>query len=337
MEAFPTQNQESWIEAHINAFNHFGGITKVIIPDNLKTGVNRTSWYSPTINKTYHEMAEHYGVAIVPARVRKPKDKPAVEGTVGVISTWIIAALRNQKFFSFSNLNTAIKEKLRALNERPFQKKSGSRQSTFMCEEKDFLLPLPAKPYELALWKKESVPSNYHITVERMHYSIPYEYIQQQVDIRMTLRVIEVFFNQMRIATHPRLYGNEGQYSTNPDHMPEKHKQYMLWDSPRFIAWAESIGPNTLIAIKSILSAHKVEQQGFRACMGLMKLADKYSALRIESACCRALSYTPNPSYLNITTILKSGQDKLKTADPPQKSSDESHGFTRGAEYYGRK
>lgn len=178
VEAFISQNQESWIAAHVNAFNYFAGAPKVVIPDNLKTGVDKASWYAPEINKTYHEMAEHYGLAIVPARVRKPKDKPSVEGTVGSISTWIIASLRNQKYFSLSDLNKSITKKLLLFNERPFQKKPGSRLSTFLEEEKDTLQPLPTTPYELALWKKATVQFNYHITVDKMHYSVPYEYIK---------------------------------------------------------------------------------------------------------------------------------------------------------------
>lgn len=154
VEAFASQNQESWITAHVHAFSFFGGITKAVIPDNLKTGVEKSNWYSPVINKSYHEMAEHYGMAIVPARVRKPKDKPSVEGAVGDISTWIIAALRNQKYFSIGELNEAISKKLKAFNERPFQKKPGSRYSVFLAEEKEALQPLPTTPYELAIWKK---------------------------------------------------------------------------------------------------------------------------------------------------------------------------------------
>lgn len=169
------------------------------------------------------------------------------------------------------------------------------------------------------------------------------EYIKQQVDVRITLRMIEVFFNQLRISSHPRLYGKEGQYSTIQDHMPEKHKQYVQWDSHRFYSWAESIGPSTNVVIRSILTSHKVEQQGYRACMGILKLADKYSILRLEVACTKALSYTPNPGYKNISTILKSGNDKFNCADsaaPAVEIKDginDLHSFTRGADYYGRK
>jgi transposase len=336
VEAFLRQDQECWIAAHVNAFQYFGGTTRILTSDNLKTGVERSSWYNPVINKTYHEMAEHYGMAIIPARVRKPKDKPNAEGVVGIISTWILAASRNHKYFSLPELNEAIQDKLAIFNSKPFQKKAGSRLSAFLEEERSALQPLPVTPYELAIWKTAIVQFNYHITVEKMHYSIPYEYIKQQVDVRVTRQVIEVFFHNLRICSHPRLFGREGQYSTNTEHMPEDHQQYLQWDSARFISWAENVGSSTVTVIKAILASHKIEQQGYRGCMALLKLADRYSVTRLESACIRALSYTPNPSYKNISTVLKSGQDKLNQLkiDVPTEEKSTYHGFTRGAEYY---
>jgi transposase len=341
VEGFLSQNQECWIAAHLHAFAYFGGVPKILVPDNLKTGVEKSSWYSPVINKTYHEMAEHYGTAVIPARVRKPKDKPSVEGAVGIISTWIIAALRNQKFFSLADLNQAISEKLAGFNRKPFQKRPGSRLSTFLDEEKHTLQPLPVSAYELATWKIATVQFNYHISIEKMNYSVPYEYIKHKVDVRITKGVIEVFFNQQRICSHPRLSGRPGQYHTIQAHMPEKHKQYVQWNTERFLSWAQSVGPHTTTAIQAILASHRVEQQGYKACMGVLKLADKYSLVRLEAACARALSYTPNPSYKNISTILKTGLDTIPA--PSQATLDQSverlenkHSFTRGASYYGR-
>jgi transposase len=337
VEAFLSQNQECWIAAHINMYKFFGGVTRILVPDNLKTGVEKVSWSSPVINKIYQEMAEHYGTAVIPARVRKPKDKPNAEGSVKIISTWIIAALRNQRFFSLAELNAMIREKLTAFNSRPFQKKEGSRLSVFLEEEKPMLLPLPAAPYELATWKIATVQFNYHISVEKMHYSVPYEYIKHKVDIRITQNVIEVFFNNHRICSHPRLHGRPGQYSTVTEHMPKDHKKYTQWNAARFIAWGEGVGPSTAITVKAILSSHKVEQQGYRSCMALLKLADKYSITRLEAACHKALSYTPKPSFQSIKTILTTGQDKVTVEKaPPSIDSSASHGFTRGAGYYGR-
>ena len=337
VEAFLRQDLECWIAAHNNAFQFFGGVTRILTPDNLKTGVTQSSWYTPVINKTYHEMAEHYGMAVIPARIRKPKDKPNAEGAVGVISTWILAALRNQQFFTLAELNAAIRAKLETFNSNPFQKKAGSRLTSFLEEEKLALQPLPVSPYELAFWKVAVVQFNYHITVEKMHYSVPYEYIKHQVDVRITRQVVEVFYQNHRICSHPRLHGREGQYSTVTEHMPNDHQQYVKWNGERFIDWAEKVGPHTAIAVKAILASHKIEQQGYRSCMALLKLADRFSITRVEAACARALSYTPHPSYKNITTILKSGQDKLQNpppVDPPPSPDSDDHGFTRGADYY---
>jgi len=338
VEAFLARDQECWIAAHVNMYRYFGGVSKLLIPDNLKTGVERTDWYSPTINKVYHEMAEHYDTAVIPARVRKPKDKPNAEGTVGNISTWIIAALRNQKYFSLTALNQAIREKLDVFNRKPFQKKEGSRLSVFLEQEKPFLQPLPGTPYELATWKIATVQLNYHIAVDKMNYSVPYEYIKRKVDVRITRQVIEVFFNNHRICSHPRLYGYPGQYSTMEAHMPPDHQVYVQWNADRFINWARKIGPNTETTVKAILSSHKVEQQGYKSCLALIKLADKYSVVRLEAACKKALFYTPLPSYKSVKTILSTGQDKIdENTEPVTPGNATPYGFTRGAEYYERK
>ena len=337
VEAFLAQNQESWTNAHIHAFEYFGGTTRIITPDNLKTGVDKVSWRTPTINKSYNELAEHYDCAVIPARVRKPKDKPSVEGTVGGISTWIIAALRNRTFFSLADLNEAIDEKLTAYNEKPFQKKQGSRLTVFLEEEKEYLRPLPKHRYELSVWKTLKCGFNYHVEIDRNFYSVPYEYIKQDLDVRVTAATVEIFYNNLRICSHPRAYGRPGQYKTIPEHMPEKHKQHAEWNAERFLSWAKSIGENTRVVISSILSSHKIEQQGYRACIGVLKLVDKHGAHRLESACEKALSYTPNPSFKNIDAILKSGNEKTAPPIRPAKPVDETHAFIRGAEYYGRK
>lgn len=338
VETFLSQNLENWITAHTNMFQFFGGAARMLIPDNLKTGVVSANWYSPVINKTYHEMSEHYDTAVVPARVRKPKDKPNAEGSVGIVSTWIIAALRKQKFFTLTELNNSIREKLTAMNSTPFQKKEGSRLSVFLEEEKPMLLSLPSTPYELATWKVATVQLNYHISVDKMHYSVSYEYIKHKVDVRVTRNVIEVFYNNHRICSHRRLYGRPEQYSTVTDHMPENHQNYVQWNAERFIRWAENIGPNTAVTVSAILASHKVEQQGYRSCLALLKLADKYSVNRVEAACKRALAYTPSPSFKSVKTILSTGQDKM-AEDEPALAMDAAaqYSFTRGAEYYGRK
>lgn len=334
VEAFFSMDQEAWIIAHVNAYNHFGGVTRIIQCDNLKTGVEKHGKNEVILNKAYQELAEHYATAVVPARVRAPRDKAAVEGTVGILSTYILAALRNRQFLSLRELNEAIWERLESFNHKPFQKREGSRASAF-SEEQPFLRPLPAHPYELAVWKVASVGPNYHISVERMNYSVPFEYIRQKVDVRVTRSAIEVFFGGNRICSHRRLYGRFNQYSTTQEHMPPDHQKYIQWNGERFIHWAAKIGEYTEAAVKAILSSYKVEQQGYKACMGLLKLSDKHTAERLENACRRAFEYTPQPSYKNIQTILSTGQDRIKGEPEPHSSS--QYGFTRGAEYYGRR
>ena len=335
VEAFPDMSRESWILGHVNAFTHFGGVPRMVTPDNLRTGVERADWYTPVINRTYHEMAEHYGTAIVPARVRHPRDKASVEGTVGHITTWITAALRDRTFFTTAELNVEIRKRLGELNERPFQKRPGSRLSVFLDEERDFLYPLPVTPYEIAVWKTATVAYNYHVCVEGQYYSVCHEYIRQQVDIRVTGRMVEIFHTGVRICSHPRLNGAPGQYRTVDEHMPEKHRKSVGWSGERFISRASGIGPNTEAVVRSVLAGCRVEQQGFRTCMGILNLADKYSVERLEAACARALSYTPHPTHRNISAILKSGQDKALPLVEPEKKPDDRHSFIRGAEYYG--
>lgn len=334
VEAFFSMNQECWTAAHVNAYKYFGGVTRIIQCDNLKTGVVCHSRTEVELNKSYQELAEHYGTAILPARVCCPKDKAFVEGTVGVISTFILAALRNQQFLSIDELNEAIRERLYEFNHKPFQKREGSRASSFE-EEKPFLLPLPPRTYELSTWKIATVSPNYHIAVDGMNYSVPYEYIKQKVDVRLTRSTVEVFFGGNRICSHARLYGRQNQYSTTESHMPEKHQQYVQWNGERFRRWAGKIGTETQIVVSAILAGYKVEQQGYKACMGLLKLADKYTPERLEIACRKVLTFTPRPSLKNIQAILSSGQDQ--TDEAKESTSSSQYGFTRGAEYYGGK
>ena len=333
VEAFFSMNQECWIAAHVNAFRYYGGVTRILQCDNLKTGVISHGRNEVTLNKAYNEMAEHYGTAILPCRVRAPKDKAMVEGTVGVISNFILGALRNRQFLSLAELNVAILERLETFNHKPFQKKDGSRASAFE-EEKPFLLPLPKRPFELSEWKIATVAPNYHISVDKQNYSVPYEYIKQKVDIRITRSTVEIFFGGKRICSHPRLYGRLGQYSTVEAHMPPNHQQYVQWNGDRFRKWAAKIGSNTNTVIDALLSGYKVEQQGYKACMGILKLADKYSNERLENACKKALSFTPRPSLKNIQAILSSGQDQYTESIEEERSSSSQYGFTRGAEYY---
>ena len=257
-----------------------------------------------------------------------------VEGTVGVISTFILAALRNRQFLSLAELNEAISEKLYEFNHKPFQKREGSRAIAFE-EERAFLLPLPPRPYELAVWKIATVAPNYHISIDKMNYSVPYEYIKKKVDVRLTKMTVEVFYDGNRICSHRRLYRRANQYSTNEEHMPDDHQKYIQWNGERFIKWASKIGNNTKTVVSAILSGYKIEQQGYKACMGILKLADKYTPDRLENACKKALSFTPRPSYKNIQVILSSGQDRQEEISVEKPDNTEQYGFTRGGSYYG--
>lgn len=338
VEAFINEKQQAWITAHIHMYEFFGGVAKILVPDNCKTAVvHNGGWYNQQVNTIYHEMAEHYGTAIIPARVRAPKDKPNAEGSVGNISTWITAALRNEQFFSLTELNRAIREKLKAYNANLFQKKEGSRFSLFHDEELPLLASLPATPYELAEWKQATVQFNYHISIDGMLYSIPYEYIKRKVDVRVTDKTIEVFYNHNRISSHRRLFGRKGQYSTILEHMPEDHQKYLEWNGDRFRKWAERIGTNTYRVTNAILTSKRVEQQSYKSCMGLLKLADKYSVERLEAACEKALTYTATPSYKSIINILTTGQDKPTPKETSTEKTHNSYGLTRGANYYGGK
>jgi|LGVF01.2.fsa_nt_gb transposase len=331
-EALPDMKSPHWIEAHVHSYRYFNGVTRIVVPDNLKTGVIKHTRTELILNRSYYEMAEYYGTAIIPARPYSPKDKSAAEGTVGVISTWIIAALRNRKFFSFIKLNEAIQEKLSEFNAKPFQKKKGSRFSAFEEEEKSFLMPLPATPYETAVWSTATIQPDYLITAGNCKYSVPYEFIGKKVDIRVTEKCVEVFYHNNRIASHISVaYAKDPIYL--PEHMPENHRKYLSYNTEAFLEWGESIGSSTLSMVKTFLYAHKVEQQGYKSCASLMKLADRYSTERLEATCKRALSYTPNPSLKNISTILKNGQDKVHAKQSVAKTSGQ-YGITRGSSYF---
>ena len=338
VEAFLDMKQKSWISAHVHMYEYFGGVAKILVPDNCKTAVvHNGGWKDQQINETYQEMAEHYGTAIIPARVRTPKDKPNAEGTVGMTSTWITAALRDEQFFSLAELNRAIREKLELFNHRLFQKKTGSRISLFLEEEKPFLTPLPATRFELADWKQATVQFNYHISIEKMLYSVPYEYIKKKVDVRVTEHTIEIFYNHSRIASHRRLTGRPGQYSTITEHMPQDHQRYLEWNGDRFRKWAERIGINTYTVVNAILTSKPVEQQTYRSCMGLLKLAEKYSDSRLEAACKKALSFTASPSYKSVSNILATGADKTGSSENGSGTTKQKvKGITRGADYYRR-
>ena len=335
VEAFTDEKTKNWIRAHVHMYEYFGGVTTMLVPDNCTTAVNhsRSDWYTAQLNRTYGEMAEHYGTAVVPARVRHPKDKASVEGNVGKISSWITAALRDEEFFSLAELNEAIWDRLETFNARQFQKKECSRRDIFESEERPLLKPLPATPFEVAEWKTSTVQFNYHIALDGMYYSVPYQYIKKQVESRLTDTAVEVFYGHERIASHARLRGRPGQYSTVKAHMPEDHREYLEWDGERFRRWASGIGEKTAAVIDALLGAGPAEQQSYRACMGVLKLGKRHGEAMLEWACGKALGFTSRPSYKNIRDILQYG--KGKSASPSTEARLPARGITRGARNYG--
>lgn len=334
-----TMKEEDWINVHISMYEYFGASTRLLIPDNLKVGIlSHKKYEDPVINRAYQELADYYQTALLPARVLAPKDKAAVEGSAGQVTSHIIARLRNRQFFDIHEMNCAIRKELDRFNCAEFQKKDGSRRSVFVEEELPFMQPLPGYPYEFAQWKTATVQLNYHIAIDTQNYSIPYEYVKKKVDVRYTKSMIEFFYKGSRICSHKRLYGRRGQYSTTIDHMPANHQLYSEWDSARFLKWASGIGISTKEVVQKLFESYRVEEQAYKGCLSLFKLADKYSAERLENACSLALARIPSPRYKNIRLILESGQDKKESNDvknPPLSSGSGQHAFIRGAAYYG--
>jgi transposase len=337
VEAFWSMKSEDWIQAHVHAYEYFGGVTRLLIPDNLKTGIDRNTRSETVVNKTYQELAEHYGTAVLPARVKAPNDKPNAEGAVKGIKTWILAAIRNENFFSLADLNETILAKLSEYNTKPFQKMEGSRQSKYF-EEKGFLLPLPRYHFEQSEWKVATVQKDYHVKCGHQYYSVPHMYIGKKVNTRATRNVVEVYFENMRICSHQRKDEYRDKYITDKAHMPDGHRKHGDWSGERFRAWAAKIGSGCSACIEYFLSGVKVEEQSFKTCNALLQLSSKYSPERLERACQRVLSFTPRPSFKAVDSVLKSGQDALETAVKEQDTRRDSvieHGFIRGAGYYG--
>lgn len=336
-EALPDMKQMSWIHAHVKMFHFFGGSTQMIWPDNLKTGViSHPKDDDPVLNQSYRELAEYYNTAIVPAKPRTPKGKPSVEGTVGKVTTHIIAKLRNRQFNSIVQLNKAIQACLSEFNDEPFQKKEGSRSIVFHEEEKEFLLPLPAMPFEYASWKTMTLQYNYHVAYDHNYYSVPYEYIKHTVDIRITKSLIEIFYQGSRLCTHQRLYGKKGQYSTNVDHMPPNHQKAVEWNGDSLRKRARKIGENTYTVIDRLLTSYKVEQQGYNGCRSILRLSDDYSIEKLEQACAKALTHIQVPRYKNIKLIISYGQG-CQPKEGVVEKQDIAHAYLRGASYYGGK
>lgn len=331
-EATWTQSLPDWIGSHVRAFEYFGGAPQILVPDNLRSGISRSCRYEPVVNPAYAEMAAHYGVAVIPARAGKPRDKAKVEVGVLLVERWILARLRNQTFFSLASLNEAIGGLLGELNRRPFRKLPGSRLSLFEDVDKPALRPLPVTAYEFAQWKKARVNIDYHVEVDGHYYSVSYRLARQEVDIRVTAAVIEVFHRGLRAASHMRAF-RKGAHTTVREHMPKSHQKYLEWTPSRIIEWAEKTGPATAQLAAAIMESRPHPEQGFRSCLGVMRLGKEYGAERLEAACRRAVSIKAF-SYTSVKSILRSGLDRRELLEAPSDTQTMDHPNIRGSDYY---
>ena len=331
-EAFPSRELAHWIGGHIRAFEAWGGCPRIVVPDNPRTGVTKAHRYEPVLNGTYTELAAHYGVAVIPARPRRPRGKARVEVGVQVVQRWVLARLRKRTFFSLAELNAAVRELLTWLNQRRFKKLEGSRAKLFEELERPALKALPATRYQFATWKAATVSIDYHVEVDRHYYSVPYQLAREQVDVRLSGSTVEVFRRGHRVASHPRR-GLRGRHTTTPEHMPEAHRRHLEWTPGRILGWAGQAGPQTASLVQAILESRPHPEQGYRSCLGIMRLGRRYGDDRLEAACTRALAVRAL-SYRSVESILRTGLDKQPLAAPPTGIAPRAHENVRGPDYY---
>jgi len=327
-----SQELPNWLGSHVRMLEDFGGCPELLVPDNLKSGVTKADYYEPDINPAYNDLARHYRIAVLPARKRKPKDKAKAENGVLLAERWIMARLRNRTFYSLDDLNEAISELLERLNAKPFQKLEGSRKSLFEEHEKPRLRPLPAERYEYAQWKKAKVNIDYHVDLDHHYYSVPYRLIHETVEARLTAGTVEIFHKGLRVASHRRSQVR-GHATTLKEHMPPAHARMLEWTPERLASWAEKTGPATRELVEAIMASKEHPQQGFRACLGILRLARKYGAERVEAASRRALSRRAI-SYGSVKSILEKGLDKLPVPGVEVTRPPVNHENVRGAAYY---
>ncbi len=331
-EATWTQGLGDWIGSHMRAFEFFQGAPAIVVPDNLKSGVTKACRYEPGVNRTYEEMAAHYGVAVVPARPLKPKDKAKVEGGVLIVERWILAALRKRKFFSLGEANQAIGELLARLNQRGFRKCEGSRQSLYEQLDKPALRPLPCERYQYGDWKSARVNIDYHAEFDHHWYSVPYQLTQQEVELRATATTVEIFHKGLRVASHARSYALHCA-TTVEEHRPKAHQRYLAWTPSRLVDWAATIGPATAQLFERIMQAKRHPEQGYRSCLGILRLGDQYPKQRVEAAARRAVTLNAC-SYQSLKSILKNNLDGTEPESAPAPKPPLDHPNLRGPNYF---
>jgi transposase len=331
-EATFTQGLADWIDSHVRAFEFLGGVPELVIIDNLKSGVNKACRYEPDLNPTYLDMANHYQTAVMPTRVRAPKDKAKAEVGVQIVERWILAKLRNRTFFNITQLNREIAILLVDLNNRPFQKLPGTRKTAFETIDKPALKPLPTTRYQFARWKKARVNIDYHVEVDGHYYSVPYQLIQKELDIKLTSNTVECFYKGKSVASHMSS-DRQGHHTTVKEHMPKSHQKYVEWTPERLIRWAGKIGPHTAELIEKVMGSRMHPQQGFRSCLGILRLGKSYGEDRLEGAARRA-NQIGGRSYKSVESILKNGLDRKPLPDEKPEDAPIDHANIRGGQYY---
>lgn len=335
-EASLSQDLASWTMSHVRAFEHSGCVPAILVPDNLKSGVNKPCRYEPDLNPTYHEMTRHYGVAVIPARPAHPKDKAKVEAGVLVAQRWILAALRHRRFFSLAELNLAIDELLdKKLNAKPLRKINKSRKEMFDTIDRPAAKPLPERAWEYADWTRAKLNIDYHLETGKHYYSAPCRLVGERLDVRLTQAVVEIFFKGARVRSHARSF-KEYKYTTHPDDMPSHHRHHMDWTPSRIIEWAGKMGPSTALLVERIIKSKDHPEQGYRSALGIIRLERSYDKARVEAACQRALVFK-GYSYKNVQSILASGADRYPLPGHPGGSQQPRlplHDNIRGGAYF---
>lgn len=332
-EATWTQALPDWIGAHVRAFAFFGGVPQILVPDNLRSGVTKACRYEPELNPTYAALAQHYGVAVIPARVRKPRDKAKVEAGVLLVERWILARLRHQSFFSLAELNAAIAVCLERLNTRPFTKLPGCRRSQFDTVDAPALQPLPSAPYVYADWRMARVNLDSHVEIDGHYYSVPSPLLHRQLEVRLTATTVECFHKGQRVASHVRS-AEQGRHTTVIAHLPLAHQRYREWSPSQLLRWAETIGPATAAVAATILEHRPHPEQGYRSCLGLRRLGREYGPTRLEAACRRAQTIEAF-AFKSVQSILKTGLDQQALPEPaPTIPLPIDHDHLRGTAYY---
>jgi len=333
-EATRTQQVPDWLASHQRAFHYFGGVTGAVVPDQLKSGVVVPCRYEPGLQRTYEQFAQHFGTVILPARPAHPRDKAKIEVGVEIVERWILARLRHERFFSLAALNARIAELLETLNARPMRLYRASRRELFARLDQPQLRPLPAEPFVYGEWKVGArVSIDYHVELHGHYYSVPYALIHELVDACVTATTVELFHRGQRVAAHVRSVVR-GRHTTDPAHMPKAHQRHLEWTPSRIITWARTIGAQTAALVEAILADRPHPEQGYRSCLGILRLAKRYGPARLEAACARAVSVDAR-SYRHVDSILKHGLDRLTgPAAPPPLSLLPAHEHLRGRQYY---